>query len=72
MPEIIRTGNEIEQRINELKQKTVFIPNGVYNDEKEEWEWFCKGGITALRWVLGLEIGKPRSLFEDDLNGFRY
>ena len=54
-----RTDEEILEKIQKLADMSVFIPDRVDDDERELYRWFCRGGISALRWALGEEMGDP-------------
>jgi len=59
-----RTEPEIRAKIKELSGQAIVPPKDVQEDEKELWAWFCKGGISALRWILGEADGKPELRLE--------
>lgn len=58
---IFRSNKDIEAKKRELLKMSIMPPEGVTPEEFKEWEWFCKGGICALRWIQGREMGNPNA-----------
>lgn len=57
--EISRSAEEIEGQIKRLADLSMFPPEGVEKGEEEVFRWWCRGGISMGRWVLGEEMGRP-------------
>jgi len=55
----MRTVEEIETHVKKLANDSIFPPEGVKDDERELYRWYCRGGISMGRWVLGEEMGDP-------------
>lgn len=56
---IVRSVEEVLDKMSELAKMSFVVPNGVFDCEKKEWEWYMKGGISMGRWLLGEQMGVP-------------
>lgn len=53
------TVNQVRAKMKELAKMALVIPEEVEEGGEHAWRAFCRGGISACRWIIGEADGEP-------------